>query len=276
MIEDISFINNIKNFKQSLFQGTIFKFSRSEKAIELINSIKKEIHSHYAKNLDILHLEKNAELIAKNLIKTLKNQDFFLKNFKEILKEINFNINECYRDKFVVRVAPAELNKATYEASRIGIHRDTWGTNIFQQINWWAPINSLDKSNTLIFYPDYFNKPIKNTTSSWDLDVYLKKRRLGEFDYPSAPQLLEDLQANTKTIRVDIEPGEILCFSGSHLHSSSKENSDISRFSYEIRTVSQSDIDNNLKAPNVDCELNRQYPKIFKHIDHNQTLEISR
>ena len=134
MIEDISFINNIKNFKQSLFQGTIFKFSRSEKAIELINSIKKEIHSHYAKNLDILHLEKNAELIAKNLIKTLKNQDSFLKNFKEILKEINFNINECYRDKFVVRVAPAELNKATYEASRIGIHRDTWGTNIFQQI----------------------------------------------------------------------------------------------------------------------------------------------
>jgi putative IMPACT (imprinted ancient) family translation regulator len=83
MIEDISFINNIKNFKQSLFQGTIFKFSRSEKAIELINSIKKEIHSHYAKNLDTLHLEKNAELIAKNLIKTLKNQDFFLKILKK-------------------------------------------------------------------------------------------------------------------------------------------------------------------------------------------------
>ena len=50
MIEDISFINNIKNFKQSLFQGTIFKFSRSEKAIELINSIKKEIPSMLLKN----------------------------------------------------------------------------------------------------------------------------------------------------------------------------------------------------------------------------------
>ena len=274
MIEDISFINNIKNFKQSLFQGTIFKFSRSAKALQLVSLIKKEIDSRYTNNLDFLHLKKDSELIAKNLIGFLKNQDQFLNIFREFLKEINFDTSECYQDKFVVRIAPAELKKATYEASRIGIHRDTWGTNIFQQINWWAPINSLDKSNTLIFYPEYFNKPIKNTTSSWDLDIYLKKRKLGEFDYPSAPQLLEDLQVNTKVIKIDLKPGEVLCFSGSHLHSSSKENSNISRFSYEIRTVSQSDIKNNLKAPNVDCELNRQYPNIFKHIDNNKKLEI--
>ena len=69
-------------------------------------------------------------------------------NGNNILKEINFEIEDCYRDKFVVRIAPAEFKKATYEASRIGIHRDTWGTNIFEQINWWAPINNLDQTNT--------------------------------------------------------------------------------------------------------------------------------
>ena len=82
MIEDISFINNIKNFKQSLFQGTIFKFSRSEKAIELINSIKKEIHSHYAKNLDILHLEKNAENLDERLLSIINNDT--LKNINQL------------------------------------------------------------------------------------------------------------------------------------------------------------------------------------------------
>ena len=275
MIEEISSIQNLITFKNSLFNGTIFKFSNSKNALKIINAIKKEVRGNYSNNLEFLHLEENAELIAKELIIKLKNQDKFLELFENFLREINFEINECYRDKFVVRIAPAEFKKATYEASRIGIHRDTWGTNIFEQINWWAPINNLNKTNTLIFYPEYFNKPIKNTTSSWDLNTYLKKRKLGEFDYPSAPQLLEDLSHETKELRVDIKPGEILCFSGSHLHSSTKENSNTSRFSYEIRTVSISDIIDKRQAPNVDCSLNVKYPKIFKHVLTKKILEIN-
>lgn len=275
MIEEISSIQNLITFKNSLFNGTIFKFSNSKNALKIINAIKKEVRGNYSNNLEFLHLEENAELIAKELIIKLKNQDKFLELFENFLREINFEINECYRDKFVVRIAPAEFKKATYEASRIGIHRDTWGTNIFEQINWWAPINYLNRTNTLIFYPEYFNKPIKNTTSSWDLNTYLKKRKLGEFDYPSAPQLLEDLSHETKELRVDIKPGEILCFSGSHLHSSTKENSNTSRFSYEIRTVSISDIIDKRQAPNVDCSLNVKYPKIFKHVLTKKILEIN-
>ena len=275
MIEEISSIQNLITFKNSLFNGTIFKFSNSKNALKIISAIKKEVSSDYSNNLESLHLEKNAELIAKELIIKLKNQDKFLDLFEHFLREINFEIDECYRDKFVVRIAPAEFKKATYEASRIGIHRDTWGTNIFEQINWWAPINHLNKTNTLIFYPEYFNKPIKNTTSSWDLNTYLKKRKLGEFDYPSAPQLLENLNHETKELRVDIKPGEVLCFSGSHLHSSSKEHSMISRFSYEIRTVSNSDIIDKRHAPNVDCSLNVKYPKIFRHVITKKILEIN-
>ena len=275
MIEEISSIQNLITFKNSLFNGTIFKFSNSKNALKIINAIKKEVRGNYSNNLEFLHLEENAELIANELIIKLKNQDKFLELFENFLREINFEINGCYRDKFVVRIAPAEFKKATYEASRIGIHRDTWGTNIFEQINWWAPINYLNRTNTLIFYPEYFNKPIKNTTSSWDLNTYLKKRKLGEFDYPSAPQLLEDLSHETKELRVDIKPGEILCFSGSHLHSSTKENSNTSRFSYEIRTVSISDIIDKRQAPNVDCSLNVKYPKIFKHVLTKKILEIN-
>lgn len=274
MIEDISSIQNLNTFKTSLFSGTIYKFSNSINALKIVNAIKKEIHINYPNDLNSLHLEKNADLIAKNLIGKLKNQNQFLNLFKNFLTEVNFKIDDCFRDKFVVRIAPAELKRATYEASRIGIHRDTWGTNIFEQINWWAPVNSLEQTNTLIFYPEYFNKPIKNTTSSWDLNTYLKKRKLDEFDYPSAPQLLEDINHGAEKIRISINPGEILCFSGSHLHSSSKENSNNSRFSYEIRTVSNNDIVEKRYAPNVDCALNVKYPKIFKHFSTKKILEI--
>ena len=171
-------------------------------------------------------------------------------------------------------MAPAQ-NKFSYrEASRISSHRDTWGTNIHQQINWWAPISSISETNTMIFYPDYFARAVKNSTSTWDLNTYLEHRKREDFSYPSAPQLLEELPSDANVQSVNIEPGEILCFSGCHLHSSSKDESDNTRFSYEIRTICQDDLDNRREAPNTDCDLKWQFPKIFKNIDDNSPLKL--
>jgi hypothetical protein len=96
--------------------------------------------------------------LALTLVTNLKKIPEFKKLFKIFLKEINFFHEKSYWDQFRVRVAPAQ-NKFSYrEASRISSHRDTWGTNIHQQINWWAPISSISETNTMIFYPDYFSK----------------------------------------------------------------------------------------------------------------------
>jgi hypothetical protein len=72
-----------------------------------------------------------------------------------------------------------------------------------------------------------------------------------------------------------IQPGEILCFSGCHLHSSSEEKSEKTRFSYEIRTICQKDIKDKNAAPNTDCKLRFQFPKIFRHINDNSPLKLS-
>jgi hypothetical protein len=127
----------------------------------------------------------------------------------------------------------------------------------------------------MIFYPVYFSKSVKNSTSTWDLDTYLEHRKREDFSYPSAPQLLEDLPLDASVLSVNIEPGEILCFSGCHLHSSSKEKSDNTRFSYEIRTICQDDLDNRREAPNTDCDLQWQFPKIFRNINDNSPLKFT-
>ncbi len=275
MFEPIQKILNHKKFKEEIFNGKIFVFKKSTISLNLIKEIKSKINQKYNGELDKLHLLDNFEEISSKLVANLKNTKIFLNLFREFLEEINFYKGDSYWDKFVVRVAPAE-NKFSYrEASRIKTHRDTWGTNIHQQINWWAPISNIDETNTMIFYPEYFSKPVENSTSSWDLDIYLANRKRGDFSYPSAPQLEEDLPKNVKILPVTIKPGEILCFSGCHLHSSSKESSDKTRFSYEIRTVCQVDIDNNNVAPNTDCDLRFQFPKIFRHIDDNSPLKLS-
>ena len=169
MIEEINSIKNQNTFKKSLFRGTIFKFSNSKNALKIVDTIKKEVQNYYSNNLESLHLEKDAELISKELISKLKNQDQLLNLFEDFLKEINFEIKDCYRDKFVVRIAPAEFKKATYETSRIGIHRDTWGTNIFEQVNWWAPINNLDQKENMVKFR--MNRPYKARFGD-DKEVY--------------------------------------------------------------------------------------------------------
>ena len=275
MIEPISKIGDLKKFKEEIYSGRIFSFKKNSISLNLVAEIKNLISTSYEGHLDNFHhFEKHEDLSVK-LINELKNQKTLKDLFKSFLTDIGFNQGKTYWDKFVVRIAPASEKFKPRENSRIGIHRDTWGTNIHQQINWWAPINDLDVKNTLIFYPDYFSKKVRNSTASWDLNAYLEKRKQNDFSYPSAPELLESLATDIKTLPVTIEPGEILCFSGSHLHSSTKEKSLKTRFSYEIRTVCMDDIESNIQAPNIDCDLKWQFPKIFRHVETNSQLEIA-
>lgn len=275
MIEPISKIGDLKKFKEEIYSGRIFSFKKNSISLNLVAEIKNLISTSYEGPLDNFHhFEKHEDLSVK-LINELKNQKTLKDLFKSFLTDIGFNQGKTYWDKFVVRIAPASDKFKPRENSRIGIHRDTWGTNIHQQINWWAPINDLDVKNTLIFYPDYFSKKVRNSTASWDLNVYLEKRKQNDFSYPSAPELLESLATDIKILPITIEPGEILCFSGSHLHSSTKEKSLKTRFSYEIRTVCMDDIESNIQAPNIDCDLKWQFPKIFRHVETNSQLEIA-
>ena len=275
MFEPIDKILNLSEFKKDIFKGKIFVFKKSKIILNLVQEIKKNILIEYNGPLEKLHHLDNCEEISSTLVTNLKKIPEFKKLFKIFLKEINFFHENSYWDQFRVRVAPAQ-NKFSYrEASRINSHRDTWGTNIHQQINWWAPISSISETNTMIFYPDYFSKAVKNSTSTWDLNTYLEHRKREDFSYPSAPQLLEDLPQDASVLSVNIEPGEILCFSGCHLHSSSKEKSDNTRFSYEIRTICQDDLDNRREAPNTDCDLQWQFPKIFRNINDNSPLKFT-
>jgi hypothetical protein len=275
VFEPIDKILNLSEFKKDIFKGKIFVFKKSKIILDLVQEIKKNILIEYNGPLEKLHHLDNCEEISSTLVTNLKKIPEFKKLFKIFLKEINFFHENSYWDQFRVRVAPAQ-NKFSYrEASRISSHRDTWGTNIHQQINWWAPISSISETNTMIFYPDYFSKAVKNSTSAWDLNTYLEHRKREDFSYPSAPQLLEDLPQDASVLSVNIEPGEILCFSGCHLHSSSKEKSDNTRFSYEIRTICQDDLDNRREAPNTDCDLQWQFPKIFRNINDNSPLKFT-
>ncbi len=144
---EITYYYNSKQFKKEIFNGKIFVFEKSKITNKLVDQIKKKIEIDYSGELEKLHHLSNCEEISTHLVAKLKNTEIFKKLFYEFLVSINFLQGESYWDKFRVRVAPAKNKFGYREASRIGVHRDTWGTNIHQQINWWAPVSSIEETN---------------------------------------------------------------------------------------------------------------------------------
>lgn len=163
--------------------------------------------------------------------------------FIRALEQSGMDLEHNLADTLFLRcVPPTEKSKAQFRGS-IGYHRDTWGSNIQEQINWWTPLYPLSEENTLMFYPDFWEQPVANTTDEWSMDAFRAARRVArsksadaQIDYPYAPQAKGaiDLQ---KAVPILINPGDLLCFSSAHLHSSSPEPRSGFRFNLEMRSV---------------------------------------
>ncbi|MFQ5760764.1 MAG: hypothetical protein ACE5HM_07300 [Acidiferrobacterales bacterium] len=197
------------------------------------------------------------------------------KLFRSALGEIGVDIARSYWDRLLLRIFPHGDTHTGGLTSRAGIHRDTWGSNLYQQTNWWAPIYALTPERTIVFYPDYWSRSVENTSASWSYDDYVTARRHTDPglapSYPPAPQPQEAIDT-TAGMRVVIDPGDMLCFSGAHLHASAANVSGLTRFSIESRTVNIDDLKHNRAAPNVDCHARQVRFAWFRHVVSNEPL----
>jgi hypothetical protein len=133
----------------------------------------------------------------------------------------------------------------------LAVHRDTWSSNVYQQMNWWTPIRPITSARTVALYPSYWDRPLANTSASWDLDEIRARRKAGDADVPIVPSPTEPVDVESE-LRVVVEPGDLLCFSGAHLHASVPNSTAKPRLSVEVRTVSLDDVSLGRSAPNVD------------------------
>ena len=85
-------------------------------------------------------------------------------------------------------------------------------------------------------------------------------------EMPIVPTPTEPVDVDSE-LRIVIEPGDLLCFSGAHLHASVPNTSGITRFSVELRTVNAEDVQGRRGAPNVDGEAPRVAWRWFKGIE---------
>lgn len=173
--------------------------------------------------------------------------------FRAALEHVGVDPARSYWDSIFLRVVPPIEPEAERQVGRLGFHRDTWGSNVPQQTNWWTTIRPLSAERTIAFYPGYWSRPIANTSADWDLDEIRALRKSGKRDEDIAivPEPSEPVDTSSE-LRLVIDPGDLLCFSGAHLHASVPNVSDRTRVSVELRTVNLDDFTRGRGAPNLD------------------------
>lgn len=160
----------------------------------------------------------------------------------DLFSELGFDPETTYRDRAILRFQPGRAACRTRRLRDLPPHRDSWGSNIMTQLNWWAPVFPVEPGATMEIWPGYFDRPVPNSSGDWDIEAL----RAAGGGYPLLPESERPEEPGEPVL---IEPGELLCFSAAHLHASRPNRTGRTRISLDLRTV---DISDGPGAPNVD------------------------
>lgn len=159
-------------------------------------------------------------------------------------------------DAVNLRVQPHAGRPGADPRHTLGAHRDTWASNVYQQINWWLPLYPISPARTIAFFPEHWAEPLANDSGDWDLEAVRAEVRAARAQgrAPEIRNTPDPLVAPppSRALPVVIEPGDLLIFSGAHVHASVPNDSGATRFSLELRSIDLPDAAAGVGAPNID------------------------
>lgn len=194
--------------------------------------------------------------IVSKLKSTFTNHDITKDIIREIIKELSYNPNLTYFDVPRLRVVTSD----NYLSSGVGYaykaHRDTWYGSPEQQVNVWLPVYDATPENGLLFYPYYWDQPMKNTSEQFDYNDWLlegRKQAVNQVkvDSRNHPLPLTD-PSTTLPFTYSGKAGSTLFFSASHLHGTMPNTSGKTRYSIDFRLIRSEDLSDGKGAINLD------------------------
>jgi hypothetical protein len=198
--------------------------------------------------------------------------------WRELFEAVGLDPEDTARDRLTLRFQVHSEQGSALPWSRstatVGFHRDSWGTNLSAQVNWWAPVWPITCERTFAIHPRLWDVPIPNNSVDFDLADVMERLR-------TAPETVSSGQlAPRPTHAVDpeggvpvvLEPGEIIAFSSAHAHAGVPNHTGLTRISLETRTVSISDVRARHGAPNADGRARWVAPGIFRRLSDARSL----
>jgi len=261
-----------------LFKGDLIVFRQLPALIEMNRKLALLIKTHMSEKQPFkAEAQFNQEIVR--LQQQFQASTEIRHQFRLALKQAGVDLERNYADHLFLRCVPPKQHRNQRFRGHIGYHRDTWGSNIQHQINWWSPVHPVTEQNTIAFYPDYWKKPIANTSDRWSYEAFCKARKVADKDksgseqinYPYAPEILETVDDRSQTAVV-IEPGDLLCFSSAHLHASIPNSSAMARYSTELRSFNLEDLEYQRMPENVDNAGTEPHYEWFRRLSDDAQL----
>ena len=170
---------------------------------------------------------------------------------------------------------PRQSTPRARTTATIAFHRDTWGSNLYAQTNWWAPIYPITTGRTFALYPHLWQQALRNCSADFDMRAILERshrdgRNAVDAD-EAIPHLLEAIDPQ-QGVAVDIAPGSLIAFSGAHAHAGVGNSTGLTRISFETRSVLIDDVLAGLGAPNIDGHAPWRTPGLFRRISDTRRL----
>ena len=243
-----------------LYNGQLFVYSPVASAVEMCKFTQQLIRDYFG-SLDPvtaqehMPVEEYAAILADLKPKFIHHPES-KKFIQGILKELGCDLEKTYFDVPRLRTATSDNYLTTGIAYAFHPHRDTWYSAPLSQLNFWMPVFDIESGNSMAFHPRYWNKPVKNSSQTYNYQEWNAKNRFSaaqhiKTDTRVQPKPEEALELNPQ-IRVITNVGGIIIFSGANMHSTVPNDTGKTRFSIDFRTVNFDDLVNRKGAPNID------------------------
>ena len=253
---------NDEGRRHRLYGGNLFAFSAGESATKLVELARELSEAAFAPHdpelaQESLRAERYVEILAE-LKPTFIHHPRAKELISGLLLELGCDIERTYFDVPRLRtMAHGEYLKAGL-AYQFHAHRDTWFSAPFQQLNWWLPVYAIESQNCMAFHPQYFDRPVRNSSAGYDYEEWRKTGRQQaakqvKKETRKQPQAEEPLELEPD-VRVVTPPGGTLIFSAAQLHSTVPNTTSRTRFSIDFRTVNLDDLVGGVGAANIDSE----------------------
>lgn len=205
------------------------------------------------------------------LTREVEGDGALARDLDSMLAALGADPGTTFRDRMRLRIQVSGGDLDRHRPMTLPPHRDTWGSNVQAQINWWAPLWPLDSGRTIAFWPDRFGRAVANSSGDWDYEALVASRKRGEADYPLLPRA-SDPGSLPPGRPAMIAVGDIMAFSGAHLHAGTSNTTGLVRLSFEVRSVDLTDLAAGRGAPNVDGAAPRTPLHWFRRLGDGRSL----
>lgn len=251
--------------REKIFDGKIFLYSGLQSCVKLCDhawQILQESFDSAApetsfRELPVEEFVRRAEVAKNKFTNGQRSKELI----REYVLELGSNPEDYYFDVPRVRIVPHFDYLHAGVSYAYAAHRDTWYGGPRYQINQWMPVRAITPDQTMSLYPAYFRKPVKNSSKDFDLAHWVSSERNKAVknivkEDRVHPLPLEEIDSSAE-VRFAGNSADLMVFSGTHLHATVPNRTQVTRFSVDFRLFHVEEVSGKggLREPsNIDCE----------------------